>query len=416
MSFFVPFFVGRRYTRGRNRNRFGSIVGLFSLIGMALGVSALIIVLSVMNGFRQEIGMRIQSLSPHVTVLPSSSGSSAEDIGSYLDASSLPIQARSPVIESFAMLQSPYAQHPVRFSGIDPGVDADVVELNDQLVLGDLNHLQEGEYGIVLGQFVASSLGISLGDELSLLVPKVRRTPAGLFPRQKKFHVIGTFESGSELDTDLAYIRYEDAAKVLGISEQAHGWRIRLADVALAETAASVLNADLSSRGYNAQTWVGDFESLFQAMRMEKVTVGLLLMIIVLVAAFNIVSGLVMMVADKRSDMAVLRTMGADSRTVVQIFVVQGLILGLLGVLIGAVIGTLVALSLPQIVGWFEALTGSYVFDPDVYYIAFLPSNWLLSDTLWVVGGASIMTLLATLVPALQAAKISPTEALNYKQ
>ena len=416
MSLFVPLFVGKRYTKGKNRNRFGSIVGLFSLIGMALGVSALIIVLSVMNGFRQEIELRIQTLSPHITLLASGTNSDFADVSTYLSEQNLPIEAKSPTIESFAMLQTRVAQNPIKISGIDPEIDGDVVELDQQLFSGRLETLQAGEYGIILGRFVASNLGVGLGDELTLLVPKLRATPAGLFPRQKKFRVTGLFESGSQLDNDVAYIHYQDLARVLGVRAENHGWRIRLQNVNDAEAVAATLNSDLNEKGYVSQTWIGEFSSLFRAMKMEKVTVGLLLMIIVIVAAFNIISGLIMMVADKRSDMAVLRTMGANASTVVRIFIVQGLILGWTGVLIGACIGTLVALYLSQIVSWFEGLTGIYVFDPDIYYVAFLPSDWQLADMLWVVFGAGIMTILATLAPAIQAAKISPTEALNYKQ
>lgn len=415
MSYFVPFLIGTRYSKGRNRNRFGSIVGLFSLIGMAIGVAALILVLSVMNGFRNEFAGRLQTLSPHLTVLPIDASADSSALAQFLDSEVSQVEAMSPALESFVMLSADGVQRPMKLIGIAPGTDGEVVELSSQLVGGQLGSLRAGEFGIFLGSFAASNLMVHLGDQVTMTLPKLSVTPVGLFPRQKIFRVVGIFSSGSQLDGDYAYAHIEDMSKVISAPTDRHGWRIRLQDINQAESVVGDISAAMGE-SWSAQTWAGDYQSLLQAMKMEKITVGALLMIIVLVAAFNIVSGLIMMVSDKRSDMAVLRTMGASSKTVVRVFVIQGLIIGLTGILIGAILGTFIAHYLPQIVGWFESLVGGYLFDPSVYYIGFLPSEWRIEDVIWILICASLLTLLATLFPAFQAAKISPREALNYKQ
>jgi len=415
MSYFVPLLIGRRYSKGKNRNRFGSIVGLSSLIGMAIGVAALILVLSVMNGFRNEFAGRLQTLSPDLTVTPISSSADVDALSVFLDTEVPEAVAKSPVLESFVMLSSKGVQRPMKLIGIDPASDGEVVQLSQQLIGGRLEALQNGEFGVVLGSYAADSLMVRLGDQVTLTLPKLSVTPAGLFPRQKRFRVVGIFNSGSQLDADYAYAHIGDLSKVVAVPAERHGWRVQLKDVDQAELVAEKISANWGEN-WSAQTWAGDYQSLFQAMKMEKITVGALLMIIVLVAAFNIVSGLVMMVSDKRSDMAVLRTMGASSNTVVGVFVVKGLIRGLTGIVLGVVLGTIIAQFLPQIVSWFEWLFGAYLFDPSVYYIGFLPSEWRMGDVLWVFVCATMLTLLATLLPAFQAAKISPREALNYKQ
>ncbi len=407
--------IGRRYSKGRNRNRFGSIVGLFSLIGMAIGVAALIVVLSVMNGFRNEFAGRLQTVSPDLTLMPTDSSADTNTLAQFLDAEVPEVIAKSPVLESFVMLNSNGVQHPMKLIGIDPASDGEVAELSEQLIGGRLASLQSDEFGILLGSYAANNLMVRLGDQVTLTLPKLSVTPAGLFPRQKRFRVVGVFDSGSQLDADYAYTHVSDLSKVIAVPEDRLGWRIQLEDVDQAERVADKISA-IWGEGWSAQTWAGDYQSLFQAMKMEKITVGALLMIIVLVAAFNIVSGLVMMVSDKRSDMAVLRTMGASSKTVVGVFIVQGLILGMTGIALGAFFGTIIAYFLPQIVAWFEWFFGAYLFDPSVYYIGFLPSEWRMTDVLWILFWASILTLVATVIPAFQAAKISPREALNYKQ
>lgn len=414
MSNFVPILIGSRYSRGRNRNRFGSVVSVFSLVGMAIGVCALILVLSVMNGFNQEISGRLQTLSPHLTVFSSDVGDDTAPLDTFFEDNQSVILAKSPVRESFVMLTSGNQQRPMKLIGVDPVPDASVVSIGEKVIDGDWHALQPGEFGVVLGSYAAASLRVYPGDRINVILPALRMTPVGLFPRQKQFTVVAVFDSGSQLDADYAYAHIEDVSRVVAVPKSGEGWRIKLQDVDLADSLAS--DANTPGAGLNAQTWTGDYQSLFKAMKMEKVTVGALLLIIVLVAAFNIVSGLIMMVSDKRSDMAVLKTMGASSGVVVRIFLVQGMILGGVGILLGAIIGTILSLYLSDIVLWFERLLGGNLFDPNVFYVSFLPTDWRLTDFLWVVGLASVLCLAATILPAWQAANISPREALNYKQ
>ena len=409
-------FVGIRYSRGRNRNRFGSAVALFSLIGMALGVTALILVLSVMNGFNAEIAGRLQTLSPHITLLSSQGAEASSTIAKDMQSRFPEIAAMSPTIESFAVLNLFDRQQPVKLMGIEPQTDGAVVDLPESLVLGQADQLQAGSFGIILGAYTAAQMNVQIGDSINMVLPRLRTTPVGLFPRQKTFRVVDVFSSGSQLDSDVVYAHINDVSVLLRTPVERYGWRVRLDDLAEIEDVQSRFNSSWAAEGWNLHTWESNYASLFQAMRMEKVTVGALLMIIVIVAAFNIVSGLIMMVSDKRSDMAVLRTMGASSGAVVRIFVVQGLILGVAGIFFGAILGTLLALFLPDIVSFFERLLGGVLFDPNIFYVSFLPTEWRLHDFLWVLGLSFLLTLFATILPAMQAAKISPREALNYKQ
>lgn len=380
---------------------------------MAIGVCALILVLSVMNGFNTEMAGRLQTLAPHLTIT-SRNHSDSEGISQLLSSEGTAIEAISPLAESFVMLSSERRQRPMKLLGIDPVAETEVTLLSEKVVTGTLEDLRPGEFGVVLGSYAASDLTVSVGDSIKVILPSLRVTPVGLFPRQKNFRVVGIFDSGSQLDADFAYAHHSDVSRVLGSRSGSVGWRARLGNLEQADTWAAKIES--SHPSWSVATWQGDYQSLFQAMKMEKITVGTLLMIIVLVAAFNIVSGLIMMVSDKRGEMAVLRTMGASSSVVIWIFVVQGSILGLTGILFGALVGTLLALNLSDLVGWFAQTSGTSLFDPSVYYVSFLPSEWRLGDFLWVIVCASILTAVATLVPAIQAAKISPREALNYKQ
>jgi len=420
----VPFTVGLRYARGRKRNRFGSVVAAFSVFGMALGVAALIIVLSVMNGFNREIKERFQLVSPQLILTPSVPSNvgqlalSRSDVFAFLQANEL-VSATSPQLESFALVASSGVQVPVTLKGIEPVADSAVVPLSSATLYGSLDELIPGEFGIVLGGYIARQLLVMPGDQISILLPQVQVTPAGIYPREKYFRVVAVFDSGSQLDSDLAYIHIEDANRLFRQSGADIGYRLKLVNEQAEGEFSSQFQQFLagnSASNWEIKSWSSAYASLFKAMAMEKVTVGLLLLIIVFVAAFNIVSGLVMMVSDKRSDMAVLRTLGANTKTVMRIFVVQGMTLGVAGILMGASIGTLLAVYLSDVVMFFERLSGSRVFDPSVFYVSFLPSQWLLSDFLWVVGVSLMLTVFATIIPAWQASKITPTEALTYKQ
>ncbi len=406
----VPIRIGRRYAQGKNRSLFGAVVSVFSLLGMAVGVAALIIVLSVMNGFNREIAQRFQQIVPHVRLLPASD--TARDPQSFL-AGHGQVIAWSRTLEGYALLAQDSHQSPVVFQGISPADEVRITALADTMLYGHPDLLAPGGYGILLGSRLARRLGVLPGDSLDLILPEMRVTPVGLYPRKKQFQVAGVFETDSQQDSGLAFVHLADAQRIMRVGEAGLGYRVRLESPDQAEGLIAALAASDLGNEWAALGWMSDHESLFQAMRMEKVTVAALLLIIVMVAAFNIVSGLVMAVADKRAEMAVLRTMGATRSTIIRVFVIQGAILGISGVAIGALVGTAVAVYLPEVVALGERLVGSRIFDPSVFYVSFLPTQWRLQDFLIVVGISVVLTLLATLVPAWRASRIQPTEALS---
>lgn len=415
----ISFIIGSRYAHGKKRNRFGSVISMFSLCGMALGVAALITVLSVMNGFNKEIQLRFQTVSPHLSLLPkndlSASAPKAVEIQGILDSSEL-VESWSPLITGYGLLSTSYAQAPAILNGISPDVDKEVVPLQKHILYGGLDDLKAEEYGVVLGSYLARQLYVRVGDRVQLVLPEVQVTPTGLYPRQKQFVVVGVFDSGSQLDSELAYIHINDAQRLFRSKAESIGFRVRLKSASLTGQFIQEFEQLPEASNWRAQTWSSNYESLFNAMKMEKVTVGMLLLIIILVAAFNIVSGLVMMVSDKRADMAVVRTLGASSGLVMRVFVTQGVILGAGGIFIGAVLGTLLTFNLSTIVSFVERLFGAQLFDPSVFYVSFLPTEWMLSDFLWVISLSFLLTIIATIIPAWQASKITPTEALSYKQ
>uniref|UniRef100_UPI0025F6CD11 FtsX-like permease family protein n=1 Tax=uncultured Microbulbifer sp. TaxID=348147 RepID=UPI0025F6CD11 len=277
-----------------------------------------------------------------------------------------------------------------------------------------LDGLQPRSYEIVLGRILARQLGVIPGDSVILTLPSVTITPAGIFPRTKRFTVAGVFSVGAQVDQNMALMHIEDAARLLRMSGKVQGLQLKFDDMNNALGRVDGYARALGE-GFTGEDWSHSQGSLFQAVKMEKTVVTLMLMIIVAVAAFNIVSALVLMVADKRSDIAVLRTLGLTSRQIMAVFVVQGSAIGIIGALIGGLLGTLIALNLTDLVSWIENLVGAKIFDPRVFFVSFLPSEFRTGDAVLVLSAAVIMSLLATLFPAWRAAQIAPAEALRYE-
>ena len=423
--FKLSFFIGLRYIIERRERRFVSFIFWFSLIGMTLGVTALIVVMSIMNGFNHEIKGRFLSILPHGTFSASITGPPNATVQPQWRAIAQQIQQNSdivsvsPSISSVAMLQSEGTLLPIELHGIDPLLDQDVVDLQSALVLGDLEQLPN--YGIVLGRITAQQLGLRIGDQIRVTVPKINITPLGLFPRVRNMELVAIFESNSEMDSRIAFIHISNALILL---RQQHIQQLRVKtndpDDNLAILNKALRQIQQSSQATTAtwqvKPWQQPLSSLFQAMRMEKRITGLLLAIIVMVAAFNIISGLSMMVADKRADIAVLRTLGASSQMISYIFLVQGLILGWSGIFLGAVIGTLLSMNINSIMLWLQSTFGLTVFDPNVFYISVLPSIWQWQDFITIILGAAITSVIFSIYPARYAAKISPSESLLYHQ
>ena len=420
----LPLFIGLRYMRSKRRDSFVSFISLFSLAAMALGVTALIVVLSVMNGFDREIKMRLLRVVPHVTVT-SPQGLDRAQINQFeaelkASADNAPVQVLSvvPMLQSFVMGSSKGNQTGLVLQGIDPESRTGE-KLAENMISGYVGQLQAGEFGVVVGSQVARKLDLFVGDRLQLTLPSVTVTPAGVFPRIKRVTVTGVFQVGAQVDASVVFIHYRDGQKLLRLGDRFQGVQLELSDAFVADnwlaaqSSKSFLNGSLKD-DLNWRTWSDNMGTLFQAMRMEKVIVSLLLSVIIAVAAFNIVASLVLMVSDKRKDIAVIRTLGATSGTVMKIFVIQGLAVGSLGILAGTVVGCLLAYFVGDIVAGLEALSGSYIFDPSIYLISALPSEIIFSDVAMVVGGALVISFLATLYPAWRAGKVLPAEALRY--
>lgn len=409
----IPLYIGLRYTRAKRRNQFISFISAFSLVGMALGVMALIIVMSVMNGFDREMKERILSVIPHGYIDEAPALKDWQALAARVEQHP-EVVASAPYIASSAMVSYAGGFEAIELQGVLPEAEARVSIVNQRMLVGDMTALQPGEYGIVMGRLLASRLMLTPGDKVRVTSPEINMTPMGAFTRSRSFTLVGVFEVKAQVDSTLALIHLSDAQKFLR-QPGVQGLHVKTTDLYSAGRVMTELRQQLGEQTFQVKDWSQTQGSLFQAVKMEKIVIGSLLMIIIAVAAFNIVSSLVLMVADKRSDIAVLRTMGVSARQVMAIFIVQGSAVGLIGTLIGAVLGCMVALSLTPIMGFFESLLGLAVFDPEVYFITQLPSLLLWQDVAFICSVALVLSFIATLYPAYRAAQIEPAEALRYE-
>jgi lipoprotein-releasing system permease protein len=411
----LPLFIGSRYSRAKRRNGFISFISLISLIGIALGVWALITVISIMNGFEKELRGRILDVAAHVTITGNDGW-----LGNW--------QALSPVIEANDNIlgHSPYvlgqglvtlgsSVNGALIRGILPEREGEVSAITDHLTEGSFESLNSGGYNVILGEELAYKLGAGLGDKITLISPQGQSTPAGLMPRLRRFTVVGTFSIGmNEYDSALALIHIDDAAKLYKSKKRVSGIRIKLDDVYQAPIVANNLARDFGYR-YYVDNWTRQHQNFFRALAIEKRVMFIILFLIVAVAAFNIVSTLVMVVTDKRADIAILRTLGLSPRKVMGIFFVQGVTSGLMGTVIGGVLGVLTALNVSTLVPFFEGLLGFQLFPADVYVISDFPAELRWSDVTTIVISAIGMSMIATLYPAWRASKTQPAEALRYE-
>ncbi|MBM6549982.1 lipoprotein-releasing ABC transporter permease subunit [Marinomonas ostreistagni] len=410
----LPVKIGLRYARAKRANHFISFISFSSIAGIALGVAVLITVLSVMNGFDRELRERILGMVPHATVW---GDPTLVDWSATADqVSTMPgVKAVAPHIQAQVMFQSQRGVHGALLNGIEPSQEAQVSILPNHMTSGALGDLQPGQFGIVLGEQLARMLGVRVGDKVTALMPKANVSIAGITPTLKRFTLVGTFKVGAELDSSLAYIHIQDAARLKRYQpNDVEALRIAFDD--LFEAPNRIWDIARAIPGQNkVSDWTRTHGNLFQAIKMEKTMIGLLLLLIVAVAAFNIVSTLVMVVTDKRTDIAILRTMGLTSRQVMSVFVVQGIFIGLLGTTIGLVLGVTAALNVSDAIAWLETALGIQFLSGDVYFINYLPSQLEWSDVRFIVSAAFIMTVLATLYPAWRASKVDPAEALRYE-
>lgn len=415
----LPFelFVGLRYTRAKRRNHFISFISMTSMIGIALGVAALIVVLSVMNGFQQELRTRILGVASHLQIT-----GPGEQLGDWQAVAarvkSQPhVEAAAPYIMAQGMLSFGQAVQGAIVRGVLPADEARVAEIGAHMRAGRLDDLRPGEFGIVLGAELAQSLGVLLGDKVVLLAPQGQFTPTGIVPRIKQFRVVGVFQIGMyEYDAGLALIHMDDAARLYRMHDRVSGLRLKLDDLFHAPAVAARLGQLLGDSGrYFISDWTQQHANFFRAVQMEKRVMFIILALIVAVAAFNIVSTLVMAVTDKRADIAILRTFGASPRSIMQIFIVQGALIGAIGTVLGALFGIVIALNIDVIVPAIERLFHVQFLSKDIYYISDLPSQLLWSDVAVILALSFLLSLLATLYPSWRAARMNPAEALRYE-
>lgn len=409
----LPFLIGLRYVRAKRRNHFISFISLTSMLGLMLGVAVLILVLSVMNGFDHELRTRILGMVPHAKIESRTGMVEWESLAERLMQRERVIGA-APYVEQQGMFSVGGNNQGAMVNGIHPDWEDRVSIIGEHMREGSLADLAPGEWNIVLGSILARRLGVGVGDRVTLLVPEASITPAGVFPRLKRFTVSGIFSVGAELDAGLAYAHIEDMQTLARLGDAVGGLRLELDDLFAASVVTRSIVNDLGV-GYRGYDWTYSHGNLFQAIQMEKRMIALLLTVIIAVAAFNIVSTLVMVVTDKHADIAILRTIGATPRSIMGIFVVQGLAIGVIGILVGVGLGVLLALTIADLIGWVESAFGIQFLDAGVYFISDLPSRLHWEDVGNIVAAALGLTFLSTLYPAWRAARVQPAEVLRYE-
>ena len=411
--------VGLRYTRARRRNRFISINSLVSMIGIAVGVWALIVVLSVMNGFQKEVRERILGVASHVQI--TSEGNRLADWPAIAKvASQQPhVLAAAPFVQAQAMLSAGQAVRGALIRGILPAEEDKVADFSSHMRIGRLDALKPGEYGVILGVDLARALMVLPNDKVALIAPQGLVTPAGVIPRLKQFTVVGIFEAGiADADAGLALVHMKDAQTLYQLGDDVSGVRLKLDDLFIANTVARRISqplANATSQEIYATDWTRTHANFFRAVAIEKRMMFLILALIVMVAAINIISTLVVAVKDKQADIAILRTLGARPGSVMQIFVVQGMIIGVIGTLIGVLVGIVTALNIDVIVPVIENALGFRFLSKDVYLISELPSDLQSPDVIAITLMALGLSFVATLYPSWSASRTNPAEALRYE-
>ena len=408
-------FIGLRYTRARQRSRFISFISLVSVIGIALGITVLITVLSVMNGFQREVRTRILGVASHVQI--SGANDVLSDWHAVADtaAKNEQVIAAAPYVSAQGLLSSGSSVRGAYIRGVIPDQEEKVADLAQHMHSGSVDALKPGEFSIVLGIELARALGVVVGEKVVLIAPQGQVTPAGILPRLRQFTVVGIFAVDHyEFDSGLALIHIEDAQKLYRMGEQVSGVRLKLKDLFQASAVSRELSQTLGPNIYISD-WTRLNANFFRAVDIEKRMMFLIVFLIIAVAAFNIVSSLFMAVKDKQADIAILRTLGASPGSVMKIFLIQGTLIGLIGTLVGVVCGIALAANVDVVVPFIESVFGFKFLSKDVYQISELPSELRSADILITAFFSFVVSVLATIYPSYRAARINPAEALKYE-
>jgi lipoprotein-releasing system permease protein len=406
--------IGRRYLRASRGNRFISFISTISMAGVAIGVAVLIVVLSVMNGFEREVRVRILSLTSHASI-----SALSLRLGDWQDAAARirdnpSVLAAAPYIEEQALLLASGKSSGALVTGVSPEDERQVTTIGDKVTNGSFD-MKPGEFGIVLGDELAKALGVELGGRVVVTTPLRTVTPAGVMPRWKSFKVVGLFRAGMyEYDRNLAYIHIADAARLYRMGDDVTGLRLKLADMFAAPIVVRELARTLGG-GYYVDDWTRKHATFFRSIQLTKSALFLILLLVVAVAAFNIISTLVMVVKDKRADIAILRTVGAAPRSILSIFLTQGVAIGVIGTLSGVLLGVLIAVNLEALIHGLEGLLGLRFLDAKVYFITDLPTRIEWSDVLQISLTAFGLCCLSTLYPSWRAARTQPAQSLRHE-
>lgn len=410
----IPVAIGLRYLRAKRRNGFISFISLASILGIGLGVAALITTLAVMSGFQREIRDRMLQMVAHATV--SAYGDPLSDWETAVRRATADdrVAGAAPYVEAHALL-SGARQHPAIVRGVLPVDERRVSVLGDKMVQGRLEDLTPGSFNIVLGKELAIWLGVGVGDHVVMMTTEARVTPVGALPQLKRFRVSGLFEAGyNEFDRGMAFVHMRDLQRVQRLGETVTGVRLKMHDMDRAWEVARDLAVALGG-GFRVSDWTLENANMFRALRMEKTVMAILLSLIIAMGAFNLVSSQVMLVTDKQADIAIMRTLGLSPRGVMQVFMVQGTLIGVIGTVLGVIFGILLTLNLEHILKAIESVLGVQLLPADVYYITGLPTDLQAGDVLWISAIALAMAFLATIYPAWRASRTPPAEALRYE-
>ncbi len=412
----LSLYIGLRYIRAKRRNRFISFISLVSMLGIALGIAVLITVVSVMNGFDKQIRLKIFAMTPHITISGLSGKLSNWQAVSEKASKFTGVLGAVPYVRSQGLLTNNNLVRPIVVSGVSPDLEGHVSDIGHKVIQGSWRALKPHQFGIVLGDALAENLGVGVGDKVTLVTTQMSVTPIGVVPRFKRFKVVGIFHVGAGLgyDNSVAFVNLKDAQILFMLGDQVSGIQLKIRDLFAAQRMSLGLQKYLGF-DYQISNWTDQYGAFYHAVQMEKTIMFFILLLLIAIAAFNLVSGLVMLVNDKRTDIAILRTFGATPRVIMSIFLVQGCMIGFIGTILGVIGGTVLSLNVTRIVNFIQSVFHVQLLTANVYWVNYLPSQLQLSDIIHVSIAAFMMSLIATLYPAWRAARTRPVEALRYE-